>query len=140
MRGSITLIVLALVLGACESTTDPEVLSTSVAAAPLIQANPTAIHLCYPFTAGSTRCCCFPSQTLRITNAGGGTLAWAATKNRRWFRIRPREGTAPTTVTVSVNDLTGTVVGVTYRGSITISGAGASNSPLRVPVTLWRWR
>ena len=140
MRGATTLILLALVLGACESTTDPEMSALSVAATPVIETRPAAIHLCYPFTAGSTRCCCFPSQTLRISNAGGGTLAWTARKNRRWFKIRPREGTAPTTITVSVNDLTGTVVGVTYRGAITISGAGASNSPLTVPVTLRRWR
>jgi hypothetical protein len=77
---------------------------------------------------------------VKLTNGGGGTLDWTATKNRRWFKIGPRSGTAPGTLTVSVNDLTGTFVGVVYRGAITITAAGASNSPLRIPVTFHRWR
>jgi hypothetical protein len=132
------LIVVALTLAACESTVDPPTASLSAAAVPVIETRPRAIHLCYPFTAGSTRCCCFPSATLKVLNAGGGTLTWSATRNRRWFKIVPRRGTAPTSTKVSVDDLAGTVVGPTYRGAITIAGTGAET--VRVPVTLYRWR
>ena len=132
-----TLLFAALTLAACEATTDPPVVSFA-AAAPLIETHPKSVHLCWPYQPrGSTRCCCLAtSVTLEIANAGGGRLDWTASKNRKWFRIRPREGTAPGTITVSVNDLTGTVVGEVYHGALRISAAGASNSPLTVPVTL----
>jgi hypothetical protein len=131
-----------LLIAACssDSPTSPPAASLSLTAAPAIRLNPTSIHLCYPFSGGSTRCCCFPSASLKITNAGGGTLDWAATKNRSWFKISPKTGTAPSYMQVSVNDVTGIIPGHTYYGSITVSGTGASHSPRTLPVSLYRWR
>jgi hypothetical protein len=131
----------ALIAGcSSDSPTGPRATSLSLTAAPAIGLNPTSIHLCYPFSAGSTRCCCYPSTRLKITNVGGGTLTWAATKNRSWFKISSKTGTAPSDMQVSVNDLTGILPRHTYYGSITISGRGASNSPRTIPVSLYRMR
>ena len=131
-----------LLIAACSSDgpTSPPAASLSLAAVPAIRVNPTSIHLCYPPSGGSTRCCCFAAASLRITNGGKGTLNWTATKNRRWFKISPKTGTAPSYMQVSVNDLTGILLRRTYEGSITISGTEASNSPKTIPVTLYRWR
>jgi hypothetical protein len=74
------------------------------------------------------------SQSLSIVNAGGGTLNWTASSNQPWLSIAPAAGTAPSTSNVSVN-IAGLAAG-SYSGAITITAAGAANSPLNVPVTL----
>ncbi|MGH7227827.1 MAG: PQQ-dependent sugar dehydrogenase [Nitrospiraceae bacterium] len=73
-------------------------------------------------------------QTLNITNTGGGTLSWSVSDNALWLTLSPISGTAPSTVTVSV-DTTGLVAG-TYNATITVTAQGATNSPQMVPVTL----
>jgi Subtilase family/Viral BACON domain len=73
-------------------------------------------------------------QSLSITNTGGGTLNWSASSNQTWLSVSPASGTAPSTTTVSVN--TSGLAAGTYNGAITITAAGATNSPLSVPVTL----
>lgn len=76
-----------------------------------------------------------PSQNVAITNGGGGLLAWSASKDANWLRIRPSSGIDPTLLRVSVN-----VDGLpadTYEGHITISGGpDVLNSPQTVSVTL----
>lgn len=74
------------------------------------------------------------SQTLSISNTGGGTLNWDATSNAGWLGVSPASGTAPSTTTVSAN-ISGLTAG-TYNGSITVNSAGATNTPVSVPVTL----
>jgi hypothetical protein len=74
------------------------------------------------------------NQSLSITNTGGGTLNWTASDNATWLSVSPPSGTAPSTVTVSVN-ITGLAAG-TYNGTITVSATGATNTPVNVPVTL----
>jgi hypothetical protein len=74
------------------------------------------------------------NQTVSITNTGGGTLNWTASDNATWLTISPTSGTAPSTLTASVN-ISGLAAG-TYNGTITISATGATNSPVSVPVTL----
>src|SRR5262249_3070903 len=46
------------------------------------------------------------NQSLSITNTGGGTLNWSATSNASWLSVSPASGTAPSTLTASV-DITG---------------------------------
>lgn len=73
------------------------------------------------------------SQTLNVTDAGGGIIDWHATDNATWLSISPTGGaSSATTVSVNINGLT---VG-TYSGTITITAFGATNSPAHVPVTL----
>ncbi|MFA5066394.1 MAG: polysaccharide deacetylase family protein, partial [Dehalococcoidia bacterium] len=74
------------------------------------------------------------SQSLSITNSGGGTLTWTASSDAAWLTLSPDSGTAPGTVTVSA-DTTG-LSADTYNGTITITSAGATNTPQAVPVTL----
>jgi hypothetical protein len=73
--------------------------SPGATAAPTIGLSPTSLRFfMYVFRPLQ------PSdQALKITSTGGGTLVWAATSNRSWLKIGPQTGTAPSTVTVSVD-------------------------------------
>ena len=109
----------------------------SATAAPPIELSPTSLRFfMYVFRPLQP-----PSQALQITNTRGGTLAWTATSNRSWLKIGPETGTAPSTVTVSV-DRAALPIGVNgYRpssleASITVSVMGASDPLQEVPVTL----
>jgi len=73
-------------------------------------------------------------QTIQLTNSGGGVLNWTATSSVSWLKVTPASGAAPSTLTVSVA-VSGLAAG-TYNGSIQISSAGASNTPVAVSVTL----
>ncbi len=74
------------------------------------------------------------NQSLSVSNTGGGTLNWTASDNATWLTISPTSGTAPSTVTLSVN-ITGLAAG-TYNGTVTVSATGATNTPVNIPVTL----
>jgi hypothetical protein len=131
----------ALILGACgtETPTSPPAASLSVTAVKRIGVTPTRLSfIYYPF-----RQTLPPSQTLKISNLGTGTLAWTAISSS-WVKLSSKSGTAPSTVTVRFNPL-----GIQpplgfngYRpqylsGSIKVSATGATNTPLTVPVTLY---
>jgi uncharacterized protein (TIGR03437 family) len=73
-------------------------------------------------------------QLIQLTNSGGGVLNWTATSNASWLKVTPASGVAPSTLTVSVVP-SGLAAG-TYNGSIQVISAGASNTPMTVPVTL----
>jgi Subtilase family/Viral BACON domain len=96
---------------------------------PTIGVNPSSLS--FTATAGGSNPA---NQTISITNTGAGTLNWTATENGSWLTISPTSGTAPSTLTASVN-ISGLAAG-TYNATITISAAGATNSPVNVPVTL----
>jgi uncharacterized protein (TIGR03437 family) len=75
------------------------------------------------------------AQAVSITNAGGGTLSWSATSaGAPWLSLSPASGTAPATLSVSVNPAT--LAAGTYIASVQIDAAGASGSPVAVAVTL----
>jgi len=75
------------------------------------------------------------SQSLTVSNSGGGTMAWTATKvlGAAWLLLTPAGGTAPSAVTVSVN-VAGLAAG-TYGDTIRVAAPGAGNSPSQVPVS-----
>jgi len=73
-------------------------------------------------------------QNLTITNTGGGTLNWELSKNKSWLSLSDIIGTAPSTVTVSV-DITD-LSPDDYFDTITVFSDNAVNSPQYVPVTL----
>lgn len=75
-----------------------------------------------------------PSQTLQITNTGTGTLVWSASADQFWISLSPSGGTAPSTITVSVNATL--LTAGSYQGRITVSAMGAQGSPATVFVTL----
>jgi hypothetical protein len=74
------------------------------------------------------------AQTMTITNTGGGTMNWTASKTQSWLSFENASGTAPGTVQVSVN-ASGLAVG-TYQDTITVTATGATGSPKTVAVTL----
>jgi uncharacterized protein (TIGR03437 family) len=82
-----------------------------------------------------------PSQTLRISNAGGGTLAWTAraetTSGGNWLSVSPASGSfsagSAAAVQVSVN-VTGLTPGV-YSGAVVVESS-TTNQTQRIPVTL----
>lgn len=103
--------------------------NTGAPSSPTIGVSPSSMS--FSATAGGANPA---SQSLSISNTGGGTLNWTASSNQSWLSVSPTSGTAPSTATVSVN-ITGLAAG-TYSGAITITATGATNTPLSVPVTL----
>lgn len=73
-------------------------------------------------------------QIFAITNIGQGTLNWTATESAGWFSLSAYTGTAPSSVTVTI-DNTALTAGA-YTDSILISDPTATNSPRRVKVVL----
>jgi uncharacterized protein (TIGR03437 family) len=82
-----------------------------------------------------------PAQAVRVTNAGGGTLNWAAVASTgsggNWLRLSPASGTAsaaaPASVQISAN-ITGLLPGV-YSGSIRVESATTQQAKT-IPVSL----
>jgi BACON domain-containing protein len=70
------------------------------------------------------------TQTLSISNTGGGTLSWEVSDNAAWLTLSPASGTGNGAVMLSV--ATGTLTAGSYNGTVTISATGAS--PVTVPV------
>jgi uncharacterized protein (TIGR03437 family) len=73
------------------------------------------------------------AQNVSISNAGGGTLAWTASSNAYWL-VASSSGTAPSTLTVSVNPVN--LAAGSYPGIVTVTSAGAIGSPAQISVTL----
>ncbi len=74
------------------------------------------------------------TQTLYITNTGGGTLNWTLTDDVDWLWFSATSGTGNGTsvVTVSVTGLAAR----TYSATITVTDPAATNSPVFIPVSL----
>lgn len=111
--------------------------SLNLTAAPVIGVSPARISLLiYAFRSLQP-----PGKTLTITNLGGGKVTRTARDNAYWLKFRPTSGTAPSTVAVWA-DRAAIPIGINgYRprylqASIIVSAAGASNTPLTVPVWL----
>ncbi len=74
------------------------------------------------------------AQTVTITNAGGGTLAWTASTNVYWLGVSAATGTAPSTLSVSVNPVN--LAAGSYPGIVTVTAPGAIGSPAQISITL----
>jgi uncharacterized protein (TIGR03437 family) len=74
------------------------------------------------------------SQTVNVTNAGGGTLAWSASSGSSWLTVSPPSGTGAGTLTLGIN--TSGLTAETYNGTITVTATGAANSPQMISVAL----
>jgi hypothetical protein len=76
-----------------------------------------------------------PSQQVRIRNSGSGSLTWRATTPTPWLRLSPTEGSAPGTLTVTIE--TAQLAVGDYNGRITVSAIGdADDSPATIDVSL----
>jgi hypothetical protein len=74
------------------------------------------------------------SQSIAISNAGGGTLSWTASNLHSWLTLSAASGTGAANLGLNVS-IAGLAAG-TYSDTVTISGGTAANSPQSVGVTL----
>jgi uncharacterized protein (TIGR03437 family) len=101
------------------------ILTAPPALPPAIALNPAQLKFSY--VVGGTAPA---SQSVSVSNSGGGAFTWSATPNAAWLALT----SSPGLLTVSIN-LAGLSAN-TYTGMITITGVGASNNPQTVSVTL----
>lgn len=105
----------------------------NVTSAPSLSTSPGSLGFSYQVNGTQPA-----SQTLAVSASGGANLSFTAgastTSGGNWLSVAPTSGTTPANLTVSVNTA-GLAPGV-YSGAVTITSGQASNSPLRVPVTL----
>ncbi len=74
-------------------------------------------------------------QSTWVSNGGGGALNWTATKDAAWITVTPSSGgNGPTELLIGVN-ASGLAVG-SYIGHVTVTSAGAANSPWTIEVHL----
>jgi len=105
------------------------------AAGPKLALSDSAIGFCY--RPATVRNCVFLSERVRITSTVR-SLHWRASSSRPWLALSVATGTTPAAVTISVNlNKVPQPHGDRVFGQITLSSAGASNSPLTIPVTLF---
>jgi hypothetical protein len=100
---------------------------------PTIASSPASLT----FTA-TTAASTVASQNLQIASSTVAAVPLAATVSTatggNWLSVSPVSGSTPLKLTVMATP-TGLAKG-TYKGTVTLTGAGAANSPLSVPVTL----
>jgi uncharacterized protein (TIGR03437 family) len=73
-----------------------------------------------------------PAQAISIQNTGGTPAGWTATTTSSWLTLSQQSGTAPSTLTISVNP-----VGVSpgaYSGTVSLASPGLQ--PLQISVAL----
>jgi hypothetical protein len=123
----------AITISATGATNTPQTVSVTltVTAAPTPTIGYSPASLSFSSTQGGANP---TNQSLSISNTGSGTLTWTVSDNATWLTLSPTSGTGNGSVVASVN-ISGLAAG-TYRGTITISATGATNTPQTVPVTL----
>lgn len=72
------------------------------------------------------------TQSLSISNTGGGTLTWSAIDNASWLSVSPATGSGNGMITLTA--ATGSLTTGTHSAMITLNATGAS--PVAIPVTL----
>jgi hypothetical protein len=80
------------------------------------------------------------AQTLTVQNTGGGTLSFGATVSQSWLKVDGSNTTSGSlgpaaSQDIQVTVLTGSLGAGTHNGTITLSSAGATNSPQVINVT-----
>lgn len=79
-----------------------------------------------------------PSQAATLTNAGAGTLGWTVADDAGWLTVGPLSGSLGPQESAALSlstDHSGLEAG-TYTATVTVTAAGASNSPQTFFVTL----
>ena len=94
---------------------------------PVIGASPTSLS--FAATQGGANPA---TQTVSISNTGGGTLSWTASDNAAWLTLSPASGTGNGAVTLTVT--TGSLAAGSYSAMVAFVATGAST--ITVPVTL----
>jgi trimeric autotransporter adhesin len=90
-------------------------------------ASPNVVNFTYS-QGGSTP----ESQTIQVSSAGSGRVAFTATSNATWLTVLPTSGATPVILTLTAS-VRGLGIG-TYAGAISLTPTGGS--PLSIPVNL----
>jgi uncharacterized protein (TIGR03437 family) len=117
--------------GASNTPLSVPVTFTITQAAPILAVAPQA--LTFNYSVGDPAPA---AQTVSITNTGGGTLSWtASTSGEYWLTLSPASGTAPSTLSVSINPAN--LAAGTYTATVQVTAVGAATgSPASVAITL----
>jgi hypothetical protein len=108
--------------------TIPITLTVTSATLPTLTAAPANLAFTYQ-TGGATPA----AQTVNLTSSSGA-LSYTIASSAAWLSATPASGSTPGSLSVSVNP-SGLATG-TYSGTISVTSAGASNSPLKISTTL----
>ncbi len=73
-------------------------------------------------------------QTISVSNAGAGTIAWTASVDSFWITVAAASGSTPGTLTVLASGAN--LAPGNYQGNVTITASTAGINPVTVPVTL----
>ncbi len=71
------------------------------------------------------------TQSVNISNTGGGTLTWTASETAAWLTLSPASGTGTGTITVTA--AAGSLTPGTYSASVNLSAPGATS--VAIPVS-----
>jgi len=107
---------------------DSPLSATAETAAPAVGLAPTSLS--FSVAVGRT----VPSQTLHLTNTGGGILDWSVASDSAWLSATPASGVGTADLTVTAN--TAALAAGSYSGTLTISAPGTTTPATLVPVTL----
>ena len=115
--------------GASNTPLSVAVTLTVSALQPSLSVSPQALSFSYAVGGAAPA-----AQTVAITNGGGGSLAWTATAANSWVAAAPASGSAPGTLSVTVNPAN--MAAGTYNSTVQIAASGAAGSPASVAITL----
>jgi uncharacterized protein (TIGR03437 family) len=124
--GSYTGTVTITASGASNSPLSVAVTLTVTAAAASLTASPKSLAFNYAVDGSAPA-----AQIVSLAIGGSGTLAWTALSNAFWARVSPASGSAPATLSVSVNPAN--LAAGSYTGAVQIVTTG---SPVSVSMTL----
>jgi hypothetical protein len=89
---------------------------------PVLNVSPSAIS---KTSAGGT-------ESISISNTGGGTLSWTASSNQSWATLNSSSGSGNASIVLSIAENTSSS---SRSATLTVSATGASNSPQTISVT-----
>jgi uncharacterized protein (TIGR03437 family) len=114
------------------SGASPQMISVKLTvAAPALALSLSTNNATFSFTLGGSAPA---TQTVNVSNAGGGTLSWSASPNSPWLTVSPASGSGAGTLTLGIN--TAGLSAQTYNGAVSVTASGAANSPQTIAVTL----
>jgi hypothetical protein len=106
-------------------------LLVTTTALPQVSSTPTSLNI---VTAELTSPA---AQTFQIKNVGGGTMNYTVTDNVSWLSASPGSGSSVAeSDSITLTFSTAALAPANYLAEITVTSAGATNSPFTIPVNL----
>ena len=102
---------------------------TAATSTPVIGLSTTSLG--FAGTVGGTNS---STQSITVSNVGGGTLTWSASSTASWLILSPLSGTNTGTITANVNQA-GLLAG-SYTAVISVTATGATAKTIPVTLTL----